>query len=246
MDEDSTQFEHEIKSLKEIGLNEYEARAYAILIRHGQATAGKISAQSRVPYSRIYDILESLQQKGLVKIHPGTTKTYTADDPQQLINIIEQKKKSILEAEQEAVNLKKIYETNEEDPVIITTGQKNFYKIVKEMKSAKTYSYSIRYNIEPRPEFLRKNVGAKERGVELKNLVRYDDETKENAKIWLKETKLELRKIENDGIAMSIDDDEIMISMIKSNTTMLIRDKAFVKLMKIFYENTWEKSEIVK
>jgi sugar-specific transcriptional regulator TrmB len=53
--------------LREIGLNAYEIDAYITLLEGGQMTAMEISRKASVPYSKIYDVLNSLKQKGWVK-----------------------------------------------------------------------------------------------------------------------------------------------------------------------------------
>lgn len=42
-----------------------------------------------------------------------------------------------------------------------------------------------------------------------------------------------MRKFDNEGVAMSIiDEKEVMICLINSNATLLLRDQAFAKVMK--------------
>ncbi|MDX1814307.1 MAG: helix-turn-helix domain-containing protein, partial [Candidatus Bathyarchaeia archaeon] len=53
--------------LREMGLNAYEVDAYIVLLEGGQMTAMEISREASVPYSKIYDVLNSLKQKGWVK-----------------------------------------------------------------------------------------------------------------------------------------------------------------------------------
>jgi len=53
--------------LREIGLGAYEIDAYVALLKGGQMTAMEISGKANVPYSKIYDILNSLKDKGWVK-----------------------------------------------------------------------------------------------------------------------------------------------------------------------------------
>jgi Sugar-specific transcriptional regulator TrmB len=53
-----------VVGLKKLGLTEYEARAYAALVGLGEATAREIHEASRVPRTRIYDILRDLGGKG--------------------------------------------------------------------------------------------------------------------------------------------------------------------------------------
>ncbi|NWF86951.1 TrmB family transcriptional regulator [Candidatus Bathyarchaeota archaeon] len=53
--------------LREIGLNTYEIDVYAALLEGGQMTAMEISKKANVPYSKIYDVLNSLKDKGWIK-----------------------------------------------------------------------------------------------------------------------------------------------------------------------------------
>jgi len=54
-------------TLREMGLNAYEIDAYIVLLEGGQMTAMEISRKASVPYSKIYEVLNSLKQKGWVK-----------------------------------------------------------------------------------------------------------------------------------------------------------------------------------
>ena len=55
------------EKLREMGLNAYETDAYLILLERGQLTAMEISKGASVPYSKIYEVLNSLKEKGWVK-----------------------------------------------------------------------------------------------------------------------------------------------------------------------------------
>ncbi|MEM2105174.1 MAG: helix-turn-helix domain-containing protein [Candidatus Bathyarchaeia archaeon] len=55
------------KTLREIGLNTYEVDAYIALLEEGQMTAMEISRKAKVPYSKIYEVLNSLRNKGWIK-----------------------------------------------------------------------------------------------------------------------------------------------------------------------------------
>ena len=54
-------------TLREMGLNAYEIDAYITLLEGGQMTAMEISREASVPYSKIYEVLNSLKEKGWVK-----------------------------------------------------------------------------------------------------------------------------------------------------------------------------------
>jgi len=53
--------------LRQMGLNAYETDAYIALLESGQMTAMEISREAKVPYSKTYDVLNSLKQKGWIK-----------------------------------------------------------------------------------------------------------------------------------------------------------------------------------
>jgi sugar-specific transcriptional regulator TrmB len=53
--------------LREMGLNAYEIDAYIVLLESGQMTAMEISEIAQVPYSKMYEVLNSLKEKGWIK-----------------------------------------------------------------------------------------------------------------------------------------------------------------------------------
>jgi len=55
------------ETLREMGLNAYEIDAYVTLLDGGQMTAMEISREAKVPYSKIYEVLNSLKEKGWIK-----------------------------------------------------------------------------------------------------------------------------------------------------------------------------------
>ena len=72
---------------------------------------------------------------------------------------------------------------------------------------------------------------------------RIDEETEKNVRERRKISK-NIKPIKNEGVAMAIiDDEEIMITLIKSNTIMLVRDKPFIKLMKELFLNYYKNSK---
>ncbi|TFF91191.1 TrmB family transcriptional regulator, partial [Candidatus Thorarchaeota archaeon] len=73
--------ENALKALRELGLTEYETSAYLALVDGGKMAASDISSESGVPYSRIYDVLGRLEEKGFVQIQRGRPTLYTAKAP---------------------------------------------------------------------------------------------------------------------------------------------------------------------
>ncbi|HJW65374.1 MAG TPA: helix-turn-helix domain-containing protein [Candidatus Bathyarchaeia archaeon] len=59
--------EKTLEILRQMGLNAYETDAYIALLAGGQMTAMEISREAKVPYSKTYEVLNSLKQKGWIK-----------------------------------------------------------------------------------------------------------------------------------------------------------------------------------
>uniref|UniRef100_A0A942YDK8 TrmB family transcriptional regulator n=1 Tax=Neobacillus citreus TaxID=2833578 RepID=A0A942YDK8_9BACI len=55
-----------MQRLKKLGFNEYEAKSYLSLVKQGPVTAYQVSKESGVPRARIYDVLSTLVDKGIV------------------------------------------------------------------------------------------------------------------------------------------------------------------------------------
>ena len=66
--------------MKEFGLNLYEAKAYISLLKYGTTNAYRISKESGIPRSRIYDVLESITKRGMAMVEESSEniKIYTA------------------------------------------------------------------------------------------------------------------------------------------------------------------------
>ena len=54
-------------ALREMGLNAYEIDSYLVLLEGGQMTAMEISQEAKIPYSKIYEVLNLLKEKGWIK-----------------------------------------------------------------------------------------------------------------------------------------------------------------------------------
>ncbi|MBN2229531.1 MAG: TrmB family transcriptional regulator [Candidatus Thorarchaeota archaeon] len=77
-----------IKALKQLGLTEYETQAYLALIGGGQMGASDVSTKSKVPFSRIYDVLGRLEEKQFIQVRKGRPTTYVAKAPTEVMRLI--------------------------------------------------------------------------------------------------------------------------------------------------------------
>jgi sugar-specific transcriptional regulator TrmB len=84
-------------ALKEIGLTEYETRAYLHLLHIGATTASKISEEAEVPYSKIYEVLNSLERKGWVEARAGRPRRYYPKSPVEAFEVTRLRLESTME-----------------------------------------------------------------------------------------------------------------------------------------------------
>ncbi|TSD15155.1 TrmB family transcriptional regulator [Haloglomus irregulare] len=85
-------------SLRDLGLSEYEARAYRSLLKTGPTTAKELSRVSDVPMGRIYDVLNSIEQYNLVRSQSASRpKKYVAVEPETALDRLLADKKRELE-----------------------------------------------------------------------------------------------------------------------------------------------------
>ncbi|MBD3360629.1 hypothetical protein GF366_02380 [Candidatus Peregrinibacteria bacterium] len=80
------------KILTEIGLSEKETQVYLALLQLEHTTVQWIAKKTNLNRTTIYDILESLQKKGLVRFYvKDKTRYYIAAEPERLTEILEER-----------------------------------------------------------------------------------------------------------------------------------------------------------
>lgn len=79
------------KALDRIGLTSYEIRTYTALIKSGELTASDLSQKSGVPYSKIYEVLGTLEEKGWIGSDESRPTRYFAKSPSTGLETTKQK-----------------------------------------------------------------------------------------------------------------------------------------------------------
>ena len=69
------------RKLQQVGLNAYEARSYLVLLGHPRFKALELAARAHVPRQKIYEVLDSLVEKGFSQVVQEKTKLFSAVDP---------------------------------------------------------------------------------------------------------------------------------------------------------------------
>lgn len=72
--------------LHELGLNEYEIRAFLTILEGGTVVAREISDRSSIPYAKVYQVLESLVSKQFIIGDEGRPRKFRGRDPSDSLN----------------------------------------------------------------------------------------------------------------------------------------------------------------
>ena len=128
-----------IDSLKELGLNTYEAKVYVSLLKHYPATGYEVSKLADVPQSRTYDTLKALTQKQIVTSTPDKPVTYSPIKPSELTKRYKRKMTSNIEFLEK--NLPDVRADYLEPILSIRGDNKTYEKIIEIIKNAKKEIY---------------------------------------------------------------------------------------------------------
>jgi len=257
-----------VETLREFGMNDYEARTYSTLVFLGPSKAGEISRESNVPQSKIYEVLDLLVDRQLVEVLEGRPKEYKAVNPESALeNLVrgEEKKFKILKAK--ASNVKNVLKkvngdgkgTGDEtlEGIWTTKGRKYmefFDKVSDVLDRSEKYVYAITRDFSKNSRLSQALIGCMKRGVKVK-VIAIEPVTQESywkAK-WYQSHGIQLRQFQakihprivvSDGreIIMRLDHDPVK----KENflfTAIWSAHSSFVKVMDSYMKDLWEKAE---
>ena len=126
--------------LQKFGLTENEAQVYLILLRLGSATASEITQKSGIHRINVYDILERMQEKGLVSyVMIGKRKHYEAADPKRILEIEEERKKDIQSIIPELAAQRTLGKSPQD--ATIFKDKKGIMNVLEEITKSKTVVY---------------------------------------------------------------------------------------------------------
>lgn len=85
-----------INRLMALGLTDGEARVFLSLLKLGSSKVGAVVKDSRVSYSKVYDVLDRLGAKGLVShVTIGSVRHFNAVEPYRLYDFLNKKEKEV-------------------------------------------------------------------------------------------------------------------------------------------------------
>src|SRR5438876_12157299 len=93
------EFQRFWRRLQQLGLNAYESRSYLVLLGHPKFQALELAARAHVPRQKIYEVLDSLVEKGFAQMVQEKTKLFSAVEPSLAIPGYLSRKRQALEHE---------------------------------------------------------------------------------------------------------------------------------------------------
>ena len=87
------------RALQQLGLNAYESRSYLVLLGHSRFKALELAPRSHVPRQKIYEVLDSLVEKGFARVVQDRTKLFSAVEPNLAIPAYLARKRQMAEQE---------------------------------------------------------------------------------------------------------------------------------------------------
>jgi len=124
-----------VEKLQKVGLTEYEAKVYLSLLKDHLNSATKLSEKSGVPRTKIYQVLESLEHKGWIRIYSGIPLLFKAVDPHEVFEKVKKDYGEFLESIQATLS-KEAMEMKEK--FVILKFDVGLRDLKEEMKKAKT------------------------------------------------------------------------------------------------------------
>ena len=128
-----------IESLKELGLNSYEAKVYVALLKKYPATGYEVAQTADIPQSRAYDTLRALENAKIVTSSGEKPQTFTPIKPKELTKRFRRKVESNLDfLEKKLPDVK----TDYNEPILpISSASEIREKLVEIIKAAKEEIY---------------------------------------------------------------------------------------------------------
>jgi len=126
------------KSLEKIGLTSYEIKTFSALLKTGELTASDLSQKSGVPYSKIYEVLGTLEEKSWISSDDSRPTKYFAKSPSTGLESTKQKMENDFSKNQSIIlnELVPLYEksgTSEKPDIWVISGALNIAAKILEM-----------------------------------------------------------------------------------------------------------------
>lgn len=175
-----------VEHLKLFNLTEYESKTYLALLTQGPSTVKEIREAAAIPYSREYDVLQSLESRGFVESQPGRPKRYKAVAPEKILKKELKKREKAVKALlkfADSIKEKQAQRMQMENVIWTLKGKEKIREKMTEMiQGAKKEILIIGRNPVATSELEKALKEARKRGVKIRALGMFQDTAKEALK----------------------------------------------------------------
>ena len=253
--------------LQALGLNAYEARSYLVLVGHPRFKALELAARAHVPRQKIYEVLDSLVEKGFAQVTQERTKLFSAVPPDQAVPGYLARRAKSLEAELSDIT-KAAQSTVQELMTAYTEGQGgrgtlDFLRVVSDPGQAA--AQFRRMLAEARSQYLEFSrppyavdpldaeqvIQARARGVMCRMLVEHGTLDAEHERFLAEYSAagVEVRKIEKVPLKMAVMDHQrgllaLLDPVITKPTwtSVVFEHEGMAEAMTALFENYWNRA----
>lgn len=241
------------KLLEDIGLNPNEANVYLSTLSLGSTTVLKISKVSCIKRSTVYDIVNSLKEKGLMRIDlKGLKQSYVCENPERLEAVLESRKRDFSARLPELMAMYKLQ--GGESSIKYYSGLKAMKQIyldsLNEVKHGEEYLVITNeekwFNLDPN-FWLKEYIEERAKFSYKTRILSQDSETARHQKKFQKnfnqEFKIFKQKINLDIDMLLLPNKLIIVDLMTPLTTLVIENKSIIELQKHMFEIIWNSVE---
>ena len=246
------------KTLEKFGLTEGESRVYLTLLRIGKSTIGDIIKEAHVSNSKVYNILDRLNKKGLIGVViENNRRSFEAKSPEMLKHNIQEQEKELESKKKELINLlpslQNIFESHEvkqQAEILqgikgIKTFTERLLKNSKKGQTIYTMGAPIQGNEALNPYYIEWHKRRIKRGIKYKILYNNDARmyAQERTKSKITQVKV-LPKELTTPVAIDFNDEEVGILVFGKNPLCFaIRNVDIVNNYKKHFELLWKQAK---
>lgn len=239
-----------LQILAKIGLSENESAVYLASLSIGPAKVSKIASSSGIKRTTVYAVVETLQQKGLMrKDEIGLKNVYIPEDPARLEVMLEERNREFKDL---FPKFKSLYNLEGSDSIIkyydTPEGVRNVWRsLLDEIRNGDdyfVYGDPERYDTNNEKffkEFIKKRIRTKLNAKLLLTHSKLAEEYVLHAPNFGEEVKLLPPEVTFDVNVCITDRKIILQQIIEPHMTLVIENKSIIKMQKILFELLWEK-----
>jgi len=238
-----------IEILKDIGLSEEEALVYLTSLSLGKTTVLKISRASGLKRTKVYGVIDSLKNKGLMSIDlQGLKNAYVAESPEKLEITLERK---IDELKSQLPELMALHDLKGGESVIkyyigLDSMKQVFFDGLREIKPGQDYLVIANqekwYNLDPKfaMSFIEDRAKL---NIKIKLLFQDSELAREHKKF--ERNFNEQVKILPEGTKLNVDtillpNKMVVVDLNVPYMTIVIENRSIIELQKQMFELLWK------